>query len=512
MYQQIAALGGAFLLAVIITPIYRSLAIRIGMVDRPDRTRKLHSNEVAIAGGIAVFLALFLTGIGAIVCIRPLRNAIIVNPAPVVGLAVSALAIVILGLLDDKFTIRGRQKLAGQVVATAFLVLCGYRMDVLQFFGYQIPLGLMAVPISIGWILFTVNALNLIDGADGLCSTVGWVASAGIAAMALISGHQVESIVAAGLAGALLGFLVYNFPPAKIFLGDTGSMLVGLLLGALSLRCALKEATATSLLVPVTILSIPIFDSVMAILRRKLTGRSIFAVDRGHLHHNLLRRGFSNRGLVIVVTLLSGTVAIGAFLGLLWKSDWIAFLSMGIALGGLVVGRLFGHKELKLLGTRAMTFGGSLFELRGRSMDEAQLQMVRLQGSRAWETIWESFIEFAEKHELCKICMDLNVPWLHEGFHASWQRHQLPELADRWTTKLPIVADGRIYGRLEVVGKAKSASVFKTLALLAELMELVQPEVSKLGAEVPFQPSNPETVSYSVSFASPTAATRTSDV
>ncbi len=165
-------------------------------------------------------------------------------------------------------------------------------------------------------------------------------------------------------------------------------------------------------------------------------------MDRGHLHHNLLRRGFSNRGLVIVVTSLSSTVALGHSSDAL-ENDWIAFASMGIALGGLVVGKLFGHKELKLLGTRAMTFGGSLFEIRRRPGDSIQSQMVRLQGTRAWETIWESFIEFAEETRSMQDLYGSNVPWLHEGFHASWQKHQLPELTDRWTTRLPIVADGR---------------------------------------------------------------------
>ncbi len=491
----------------ILTPIYRWIALRCGFVDRPDHTRKLHRSEVAIAGGISVFVAL----VGAVVLSMSIYpetfKSAKTNSLSLWGLLISASGIVLLGFIDDRFSIRGRQKLAGQIVATSFLVLCGYRMESFQIFGMHIDLGLMSIAVSIGWILFTINALNLIDGADGLCSTIGWVASAGIAAMAAITGHPVESMLAASLSGALLGFLVFNFPPAKIFLGDTGSMLVGLLLGALALRTSLKEATATSLMVPITILALPIFDSAMAIVRRKLTGRSIFSVDRGHLHHNLLRRGFSNFSLVLVVTLLSCTVALGAFLGVLLQNDWIAFGSMLIALGGLVVGKYFGHSEFKLIGARAFHFGGSLLDFRSAHKGVGQHQMIRLQGSLAWDRIWEAFIEFAEKHDLSKICMDLNVPWLHEGFHASWQRSKIPEISERWITKIPIYSDGKMYGRLEVIGKS-SQSVFSTLSALAELMEAIQPEVARLSAEVPFQPANSESFPYSSPFAAPTAATR----
>ncbi len=213
---------------------------------------------MAIAGGIAVFLTLVLTGLLSIAVTPTLWKAIQVRPLPMVGLALSSFGIVVLGFLDDRFTIRGRQKLAGQILACFVLVCFGYQIQGVQLFGWTFELSWLAYPISIGWLLFTINALNLIDGADGLCSTIGWVASAGIAAMAMYTGHYIESFVAASLAGALLGFLVFNFPPAKIFLGDTGSMLIGLLLGALSVRSSLKEATATSMLVPITILAISV--------------------------------------------------------------------------------------------------------------------------------------------------------------------------------------------------------------------------------------------------------------
>ena len=335
-------------MSVLITPIFRAFAIRNGLVDRPDPTRKLHRNEVALSGGVAVFISCALATGLSLLWVEGIRNAAWNNIVQVSGLAISSIGIVILGLIDDRFTLRGRQKLAGQVVLSTILVVSGFQFHALKVLGTEFQLGFFAIPFSVGWILLTINALNLIDGADGLCSTVGWIASAGIAAMATMAGHTIESSIAAGLSGALLGFLVYNFPPAKIFLGDAGSMLIGLLLGALAMRTSLKEATAISLFVPISILAIPLFDSSIAILRRKLTGRSIFSVDRGHLHHSLLRHGLSNTGLVFVVSGLCVVVAAGAILGMVLKNDVVSIFAVTCALGGFG-----GDTSLRTCGTEA---------------------------------------------------------------------------------------------------------------------------------------------------------------
>ncbi len=490
MIHQIAALAGAFLVSVLITPIFRKFAIRVGLVDRPDPTRKLHRQEVALSGGVVVLLSCFLAAGVSLLWVEGVRAAVMANPIPVLGLGISSVGIVLLGLVDDKFTLRGRQKLLGQIVLVSIVVLSGFSFPELRFLGFQADLGVLAIPISIGWLLLTVNALNLIDGADGLCSTVGWIASAGFAAMATIGGHTIEGSIAAGLAGALLGFLVYNFPPAKIFLGDAGSMLIGLLLGALATRASLKEATAISLFAPVTMLAIPLFDSGVAILRRKLTGRSIFSVDRGHLHHSLLRHGFSNAGVVFLVSALCSLVALGAILGMLLRNDLVSILAMFIALGGLVASRVFGHAELRLLASKLYHFGGSLVTPL-QPTNRSHQRIIHLQGSRGWNHIWDSLIEFAESNELSKVCLDLNVPWLHEGFHANWHRNKLPEIAEMWVVKLPVRADGRFLGRLEVYGRYDDDTSLASLSLLAELMESLQPDFIRLLSDSPASSEQP---------------------
>ncbi|MFY7878171.1 MAG: MraY family glycosyltransferase, partial [Pirellula sp.] len=180
------------------------------------------------------------------------------------ALAIGAVAIVNLGVIDDRFGLRGRQKLLGQVLICCSLMILGFTLPKLSLFGWEIELGLLAIPVTLGWLLLTINSVNLIDGADGLCSTVGWIACAALSATAWIVGNYIESMVAAAMAGALLGFLFFNLPPAKVFLGDAGSMLVGLVLGVLAMRCSSKSGDPLPVLIPVCLLAIPLFDSTMS--------------------------------------------------------------------------------------------------------------------------------------------------------------------------------------------------------------------------------------------------------
>ena len=491
MYYQLIALVGAFVLSVLLTPICRRLTIAIGMVDHPDAHRKLHREPIALCGGPTILLSSLIAAFFAPFFVEAIRDKFWNNPWPLVGLSVGAIAIVTLGMIDDKYSMRGKHKLLGQIGIAIWMVWSGYRMTTidLNVFGMQINFAILMAPISVMWLLLTINSLNLIDGADGLCSSVGWIASTGIAAMATLGGHTLEGAVAAGLAGALLGFLVYNFPPAKVFLGDGGSMLVGLILGSLALRTSLKGATAISLLGPVAIFAIPFFDSGMAILRRKLTGRSIFSTDRGHIHHSLMRWGLSHRGLLLMVNLLCAITAGGALIGYMFKSELVALISTLTVLSCLVASRAFGYSELQLLSNRLYHFCGAWVPYRdceskdGQPKLQGRRHMIRFQGNRSWETIWNAFIEFADKHDLAKITLDLNVPWLHEGFHASWTRTRLPDDSHLWRIQLPVFAEERSLGRLSLAGSMSDIDSVSVLTELAEMLESLHPEILVLVSE-----------------------------
>lgn len=489
----IVALSVAFFFALVATPIARRFALSVGLMDHPDTHRKLHREPIALCGGIAILCSLMATFVVCLMAYPAFVSIFMGHMYEAISLALGAVAIVLLGVMDDRFGLRGRQKLAGQIVICLSIIAFGFTIDSISIFGMPLELGLLAIPITLGWLLLSINSVNLIDGADGLCSSVGWISFSALSAIGWYTGNHMESMVAAAMAGSLLGFLIFNLPPAKVFLGDAGSMLVGLILGVLAMRSWLTEGSPISIAVPVVLMAIPLFDSGMAIVRRKLTGRSVFTVDRGHLHHNLMRFGIKNRGLVGVITLLSLVTASGAVLGVIFQSDALSIGTMVFALGSLVATRVFGFAELELLCKRSLNFSRSIVARRGISDDKVRQQTVRLQGSREWDIVWSTMVEFAEKHQLGKISLDLNMPWLHEGFHASWHKNKLPEFSERWFLRLPVVSQGRVLGRIEVLGHHQNSDTYLVMSALTEMLSELQPGIQSLVEDLKTENSLPST-------------------
>lgn len=477
MVFPLVSLAIAFLIATLATPFARKICIKIGLVDHPDTHRKLHKEPIALCGGVVVLLSLFATTALMLGTRSDFAAVAYAKIYQVTALAVGAVAIVTLGVLDDRFGLRGRQKLLGQILICLSVMAFGFQVPTISLFGWTIELGLLAVPVTLGWLLLSLNSVNLIDGADGLCSSVGWIASAAIAGLAWLTGNYVEAMVAAALAGALLGFLFFNLPPAKVFLGDAGSMFVGLFLGILSITCVRRGGDPLPILVPVGLLAIPLFDSSMAIVRRTLAGRSIFTVDRGHLHHNLMRLGIKSHLLVGAITILSVLTCGGAVAAGVFQSDWISLFSISAAVGTLVISRAFGFAELELLCKRIMGFSKSLVGRSGQHANTARIQKVRLQGSREWDIVWSSLVEFAEKHGVAKVALDLNMPWLHEGFHANWHISKMPDSSERWALKIPIQSQGKILGRVEVMGQLVGTESYIVIERLMELLGELQPRI-----------------------------------
>lgn len=479
----------SFLSAITLTPVVRMLAIRWGIVDQPDARRKLHTRVVARAGGTAVlFSVLFVCLLAAFKL--DLAAISFEKYVPFISLLSVMIGIWLLGLADDIWTLRGRQKLLGQIALATVLAFSGFEIGSLQLFGMQFDLGVLSIPISVVWLLATTNALNLIDGADGLCSTLGAVICGSLGILASVNGHFAEAALAFAFCGALLGFLVYNFPPASIFLGDSGSLLIGMVTGALAIRCSLKGPASVAFLAPLAILALPLLDSCMAIVRRKLTGRSIYTTDRAHLHHTLKNKGLGDRGLLLTVAVLSTLTATGALAGQAYGRDWIAPIAVIVVFAMLVATKAFGYAEVALVARRGSHFAQSLWQPIGRKKDPGQghHRTVHLQGTRQWETVWQTLVEFAEDECLSKLHMDLNVPWLEEGYHGTWYRGKMPDKLERWTAGLPIYADGRLAGRLDVVGPADSAECMGAIGKLTELVEDLIPQI-ELIIDAPRAPS-----------------------
>jgi len=307
MQNVIVAFLVAFGITVVMTPLMRWLALRSGIVDKPAQ-RKLHQSPVPYLGGIAIFAGFVIAALLVVPGSRPLN-----------GLLLGAACILILGLLDDIMDIPARVKLGGQVlVALAFAM--SSPDNTINFFtnplsDQMMHLGWLSIPITVFWVVAVINAVNLIDGMDGLAAGISLIAAVVLMFFAREQIYGTAAVIlSAALAGSCLGFLQFNFYPAKIFMGDAGSMLLGFVLAAVSVQGTMKSAAAISLLVPFLALMLPIFDTASAIVRRALRGQPVFKADREHIHHRLLAIGLSHRQAVLVMYLVGAVVGIFALL------------------------------------------------------------------------------------------------------------------------------------------------------------------------------------------------------
>ncbi len=455
----------------LLTPWIAKLATYWGVVDRPDGYRKLHGHCTPLGGGLAVLVSLVLATVLVYLAPDPWPSVLRQETNHLGALLAAAVVLVVVGLIDDRYQLRGRHKLLGQLIAVLILVSSGWVIRGFSLFDLQVELGLLAVPFTMFWLLGAINALNLIDGIDGLATTVGLVLSLTVATMALLTQHADVQIVALALAGSLLGFLWYNFPPAKIFLGDAGSMLIGLLVGALAMKGSFKGAATAALAAPLAVWAIPIFDCGAAVLRRKLTGRSVYTTDRNHLHHRVAARLGSNLRALGIISLCSLGTCAGALLSVHMQSDLVALVVALSVVGILIATRLFGHVELLLVASRAKSLARSLVRFNPVG-DRTYEATVRLQGSRQWDLLWDSLTEFADKLNLRRIQLNVNQPSSQEGYHASWERPCKIDPQHLWHTEIPLFAGERLIGRLHVTGERNGASACQ---LIESLMDLLQP-------------------------------------
>ncbi len=477
----------SFFAALLVVPTCRSLAHLLGIVDHPDKERKLHTAPIALGGGISVFLSFATAFVATILIDRQFFDQLfgsVSNQWYV--LFASAIAILLVGFVDDVWALRGRQKLLLQCLIIACMVGSGTVIDRIGLLGFDLQLGVFAFPVTVIWLLVAVNALNLIDGADGVATTAGLIICLGLGFLGLQFGSMLGSAVGFAMAGALAGFLIFNRPPATIYLGDSGSMMIGLFVGVLAVWSNVKETTVLSA-APVAILAIPLFDSTAAVLRRWLTGRSIYAADRAHLHH-LLREKYGPVGMLVVVAAVCSTTTVLAVLSVYLHQAWISGFGVLAAIGFLILTRSFGHAEATLVMGRAAHFARSLTTAPEIRNSEKHQRCVSLQGHGPWDTIWEPLVDFAESHGLAGVKIDLNMAWLHEGYHANWQSIRLPEKETAIRMQLPLFASRAgiqvQIGRLELIAPAVDARSYESISEISEHLADLTPQISRIVADL----------------------------
>ena len=322
MRAYLALFAVAALTSAILTPLVRSLALRFGAVSRPGG-RNVNARAVPRYGGIAISLSFFIALTALFFSEASTAVTIHAESRRLVALVLGGIGLVVVGAIDDTRPLRALYKLYAQIAAAVLAFACGFRIDaILLPLAGSLSMGAFALPVTILWIVGVTNAINLIDGLDGLAGGVVFFAGITNLVVAHVTGATFVGIAMSAVLGSVLGFLVFNFNPARIFMGDSGSYFLGFLLGTMSLAGASQKAsTAVSLLVPVLALGLPITDTLFSIVRRYLERRPLFSPDRGHIHHRLLDMGVTHRRAVLIlygICVLLTVAAVGLSLGRTW--------------------------------------------------------------------------------------------------------------------------------------------------------------------------------------------------
>ena len=350
----------AFAVALVLTPLVWRIAIRVGAMDRSGALhRKGHAGDIPRLGGVAIICAFYAPLVGLLLVESDVGQRFLNNPLLAYGMLGGGLVIAGLGILDDVRGVRARTKFLVQFIVASAVVGLGFRIRIIALPSLPVIGGLITFPLSILWIVGLTNAVNLIDGLDGLAAGLGLLGLVPIAITALATGNLVFALICCTLAGALLGFLFFNFHPARIFMGDSGSMFLGFILALITVEGS-KGPVVVSFLAPVLALGLPIMDTLLAMTRRALLGQPLFAGDAEHIHHRLRKAGLSHRRTVLTMYAVGMLLAVGSLLLLIYREKAVALTLGGSAIVCALLMRGIGYLPI--------------FGLRGRLRTTAEIR------------------------------------------------------------------------------------------------------------------------------------------
>ena len=428
--QAIALLAlCTFLAALFYTPLCRDLFRRWGMFDRPDAVRKIHAEPVPRVGG-AVFILSMITTYALTFVFSKINPPVDAHQMALAWRIVPAAAVVfVTGILDDLFSIRPWQKLVGQLIGAGWAYWAGLRIAGLA--GYSAHPWL-SLPLTLLWLVLCTNAFNLIDGVDGLATGVGLFATLTMVVAALLQNNVPLLAVALPVGGFLLAFLRYNFNPATVFLGDSGSLLLGFLLGCFGLIWSLKSATLLGMVAPLMAMFVPILDVGLSVIRRFLRHQPVFGADRGHIHHRLLDQGLTPRRAVL---LLYAACVVGALFS-------IAHLVAAKQFGGLIVlvfcaaawvgVQHLGYIEFSL--ASHMLLGGSFQQMLASQLHLRKFEEELIAATRL-EECYRLLTETCKKFGFTGVIIDFHGQSLRKTL-----LEQNPETC--WTVRIPLAGTG----------------------------------------------------------------------
>lgn len=415
--MPLALFSAAFacLLSVLLTPLFREFALRAGWVNKPDHNRKVHPVPVPRIGGVPIILA--SAGSVAAVLFVSRQGSAPVQHLPLLWKLLPAIAVVFLtGLLDDLVGLKPRHKLVGQTLAAAAAWLAGVRIGGLDTEWSAV--------LTVLWLVGCTNAFNLIDGCDGVATGVGLFATITTGIAALLHGDTGLMMATAPLAGALCGFLWFNFNPASIFLGDSGSLWLGFMLGCYAVIWSQKSATLLGMSAPVIALSVPLLDTGLSIVRRFLRSEPIFRPDQGHIHHRLLARGLTPRRVALLLYGASGVAACFSLLQSTLRAEGLVIV--------LVCGSAwFG---IQYLGYREFGVAARLLHRDFRSMVRAEMLMdgfeKSLRAAGTADECWKVIRAAGRDLGFCAVSLRINGSHYHEQLQTNVNGH--------WDLRIPL--------------------------------------------------------------------------
>ena len=500
-------LAGIFIASVaswVLTYGARWAAPRVGAMDMPDNFRKLQAKPMPRMGGIPIFLAvlcplvllLFLFPSNYVA--RELLSRS--RAASLAGLLLGGSIALTMGFVDDLFGLRPRYKLLFQLAAATVAYFLGFAIQYvnLPFVG-GIHLSWASYPFTVFWFLACMNAINLADGLDGLAAGLAFFATLSLAVVGVLNGHSGPVFFAAIISAAVFGFLIHNFHPASIYLGDSGSMLLGFWLAALGICCSRKSTAAVSLLVPMIALGLPILDTATAILRRWIRRLPISAGDRQHIHHTLLRLGYSHRNAVLVAYGICIVLGILAFVSALASDGAIALLVISLVIVAFTFARIFCGVRPDLVLKRLAE------DQRNRALtDEARIAVnqavSRLETARDLQIIWDICTEClshigTDHASLTILTPDAPSPSRTLKWAADSQAGEAPHpndlIPDSWTARLQLRDGDRVLGEFVVLRHAVAGHMPLpgTAPLLAKLRDALAQSTRELSTQTtPIRP------------------------
>ncbi|MCP4377534.1 MAG: undecaprenyl/decaprenyl-phosphate alpha-N-acetylglucosaminyl 1-phosphate transferase [bacterium] len=407
--------AGAMLLALIATPLMVRAARSWKVLDRPG-TRKVHSVAIPRLGGVAVFVALVIPVV-VLQLFDTHFTRILSDPSSyvrhvhVLALLVTGGIVFAIGLVDDMVGMGVRTKLVAQITAAAIACSMGIRIDYIGLSEDSIiEFGWWAWPLTILWVVSVTNAVNLIDGLDGLAAGISLIACSVLLVFAIHTQNVTMMVLMAAILGSLTGFLFFNFNPAKIFLGDCGSMFLGYFLATASVMCSMKSAALVGLALPAVALGLPIFDTLFSMLRRTLERRSMFAADRKHIHHRLIDMGLHQRHAVIIMYAITALAAgIGMLMILVKDAGGIALILIGALLPSLLVFRAVGAMRIREAFFTFQRNRTIAREAKGQRRDSEGIRL-RLQEAETLDQWWKALRRAAREMGFARMLIQLDLP------------------------------------------------------------------------------------------------------